>query len=77
MIKKRIYNRYLIIFNFKALHDFSHDISHSYIYIMFKVMIEKEIILNDKKPEYQVDEFGGYLYYKANDRTIHIYIFNN
>ncbi|WP_426431064.1 PQQ-binding-like beta-propeller repeat protein [Winogradskyella sp. HB-48] len=35
--------------------------------------VEKEIILNDKKPEYQVDELGGYLYYKANDKTIYAY----
>ncbi|WP_435413371.1 PQQ-binding-like beta-propeller repeat protein [Psychroserpens mesophilus] len=40
-------------------------------------MVEKEIILKDKKPEYQVDEFGGYLYYKANDRTIFTYNLNN
>ena len=31
----------------------------------------------DKKPEYQVDEFGGYLYYKANDKTIYAYNLNN
>lgn len=35
--------------------------------------VEKEILLNDKKPEYQVDELGGYLYYKANDKTIYAY----
>lgn len=34
---------------------------------------EKEIILKDKKPEYQVDDFGGVLYYKANDKTIFAY----
>ncbi|MGV6832394.1 MAG: outer membrane protein assembly factor BamB family protein [bacterium] len=34
---------------------------------------EKEILLKDKKPDYQVDEFGGYLYYKANDKTIYAY----
>jgi len=39
--------------------------------------IEKEIVLKDKKPEYQVDEFGGYLYYKANDKTIYTYNLNN
>ena len=39
--------------------------------------VEKEIILKDKKPEYQVDEFGGYLYYKANDKTIYTYNLNN
>ena len=35
--------------------------------------IEKEIILKDKKPEYQVDEFGGILYYKADNNTIFAY----
>jgi len=40
-------------------------------------LAEKEIILKDKKPEYQVDEFGGYLYYKANDKTIYTYNLNN
>ncbi|MGB3608546.1 MAG: PQQ-binding-like beta-propeller repeat protein [Psychroserpens sp.] len=39
--------------------------------------IEKEILLKDKKPEYQVDELGGYLYYKANDNTIYAYNLNN
>ncbi|WP_235989371.1 PQQ-binding-like beta-propeller repeat protein [Psychroserpens algicola] len=39
--------------------------------------VEKEIVLKDKKPEYQVDEFGGYLYYKANDKTIYAYNLNN
>lgn len=39
--------------------------------------VEKEIILKDKKPEYKVDEFGGYLYYKANDKTIYAYNLNN
>jgi len=34
---------------------------------------EKEIVLKDKKPEYQVDEITGVLYYKANDRTIYKY----
>ncbi|WCO00972.1 outer membrane protein assembly factor BamB family protein [Psychroserpens ponticola] len=42
-----------------------------------KGSVEKEIILKDKKPEYQVDEFGGYLYYKANDKTIYTYNLNN
>ena len=36
----------------------------------------KEIILNDKKPEYEVDEWGGYLYYKANGSTINAYDLN-
>ncbi|APY07764.1 hypothetical protein BWZ20_05395 [Winogradskyella sp. J14-2] len=35
--------------------------------------IEKEILLKDKKPEYKVDEYAGYLYYKANDSTIDAY----
>ena len=35
--------------------------------------VEKEIVLKDKKPIYKVDEFGGYLYYKPNDRTIYAY----
>lgn len=34
---------------------------------------EKEISLKDKKPEYEVDELGGYLYYKANNNTIYSY----
>ena len=34
---------------------------------------EKEIVLKDKKPEYQVDGFGGMLYYKANNNTIYAY----
>jgi hypothetical protein len=38
--------------------------------------IEKEIILKDKKPEYKVDEFGGYMYYKLNDKTIYAYNLN-
>lgn len=38
--------------------------------------LEKEIILKDKKPEYQVDEFGGYLYYKATDKSIYAYNLN-
>ena len=38
--------------------------------------IEKEILLKDKKPEYKVDEFGGYLYYKLNDKTIYSYNLN-
>lgn len=36
----------------------------------------KEIILKDKKPEYKVDEFGGYLYYQANNTTINSYNLN-
>ena len=34
---------------------------------------EKEIVLKDKKPIYEVDEFGGYLYYKAKNNTIYSY----
>ena len=34
---------------------------------------EKEIILKDKKPEYQVDDFGGILYYKADNNSIFAY----
>lgn len=35
--------------------------------------VSKEIILNDKKPEYEVDERGGVLYYKADNSTIYVY----
>lgn len=35
--------------------------------------VEKEIVLKDKKPEYEVDEFGGTLFYKANGSTIYAY----
>ena len=38
--------------------------------------VEKEIVLKDKKPAYKVDEFGGYLYYKPNDKTIYTYNLN-
>lgn len=34
---------------------------------------EKEIVLKDKKPEYEVDEFGGFLYYKADNNSIFVY----
>ena len=34
---------------------------------------EKEIVLKDKKPEYEVDEFGGILYYKADNNSIFAY----
>jgi len=34
---------------------------------------EKEIILKNKKPEYQIDEFGGILYYKADNNSIFVY----
>lgn len=35
--------------------------------------VDKEIVLKDKKPEYEVDELGGFLFYKANDKTIYTY----
>lgn len=35
--------------------------------------VDKEIILKDKKPEYQVDEVAGVLFYKANKSTIYAY----
>jgi len=38
--------------------------------------VDKEIVLKDKKPEYEVDEFGGFLFYKANDKTIYSYNLN-
>ena len=38
---------------------------------------EKEIVLKDKKPEYQVDEFGGILYYKASNDQIYAYDLSN
>ncbi|MDT0557108.1 PQQ-binding-like beta-propeller repeat protein [Ichthyenterobacterium sp. W332] len=38
--------------------------------------LEKEIVLKDKKPTYKVDEFGGILYYKPNDKTIYAYDLN-
>jgi len=38
--------------------------------------VDKEIVLKDKKPEYEVDEFGGFLFYKANDKTIYAYNLN-
>lgn len=34
---------------------------------------EKEVLLRDKKPEYEVDELAGYLYYRANANTIYAY----
>jgi hypothetical protein len=37
---------------------------------------EKEIVLKDKKPEYQVDDFGGLLYYKADENSIFVYDLN-
>lgn len=35
--------------------------------------VDKEIVLKDKKPEYEVDEFGGFLYYKASANSIYSY----
>jgi len=35
--------------------------------------VDKEIVLKDKKPEYEVDEFGGFLYYKASTNSIYSY----
>jgi|GEM_PF-273190 hypothetical protein len=35
--------------------------------------IAKQIVLNDKKPEYQIDELAGFLYYKANEKIINAY----
>ena len=34
---------------------------------------EEEILLKDKKPIYEVDEFSGILYYQANNNTIYKY----
>ncbi|RFN59746.1 outer membrane protein assembly factor BamB family protein [Marixanthomonas ophiurae] len=34
---------------------------------------EKEIVLKDKKPEYQVDDIAGILYYKADNNSIFAY----
>jgi len=35
--------------------------------------VEREIVLRDKKPEYQVDELGGMLYYKSKANEISAY----
>ena len=35
--------------------------------------LEKEIVLKDKKPVYEVDDFGGVLYYKADNNSIFAY----
>ncbi|MFC7356627.1 PQQ-binding-like beta-propeller repeat protein [Jejudonia soesokkakensis] len=35
--------------------------------------MSKEIVLKDKKPEYQIDERGGILYYKADNNSIFAY----
>jgi hypothetical protein len=39
--------------------------------------VDKEILLKNKKPEYQADEYAGYLYYKPNDKTIYGYNLKN
>lgn len=39
-------------------------------------VVEKEILLEDKKPVYKVDEFGGYLYYILKDKSIYAYNLN-
>lgn len=38
---------------------------------------EKEIVLQDKKPEYEVDEYAGVLYYKKDNNTIEAFSLNN
>ncbi|MCK9447839.1 MAG: PQQ-like beta-propeller repeat protein [Bacteroidales bacterium] len=38
--------------------------------------IEKEVILKDRKPMYEVDDLAGLLYYVANANTIYIYDLN-
>ena len=35
--------------------------------------IDKQILLKDKKPEYEIDERGGVLYYQADNNTIYAY----
>ena len=35
--------------------------------------LEKKIILKDKKPNYTVDDFGGILYYQADNDTVYAY----
>jgi hypothetical protein len=35
--------------------------------------VGKKILLKDKKPMYQVDDFGGYLYYLANGTKVYAY----
>lgn len=35
--------------------------------------LEKQIILKDKKPNYTVDDFGGILYYQADNDTVYAY----
>jgi hypothetical protein len=40
-------------------------------------LMEKEIVLKNKKPTYEVDEIAGYLYYEADGNTIYAYNLNN
>ncbi|WNM19104.1 outer membrane protein assembly factor BamB family protein [Flavobacterium capsici] len=37
---------------------------------------EKEIVLKDKKPQYEVDEYAGVLYYQKDDKTIEAFDLN-
>ena len=39
--------------------------------------LEKEIILKDKKPTYEVDDRTGVLYYQANNQTVYMYDLKN
>lgn len=39
--------------------------------------VDKEIVLKDKQPEYEVDDFGGFLYYKASSSSIFSYDLRN
>lgn len=39
--------------------------------------IDKQILLKDKKPTYEVDDFGGYLYYLSNNSTVYAYDLKN
>jgi hypothetical protein len=39
-------------------------------------LMEKEIVLKNKKPIYEVDEIAGYLYYEADKNTIYAYNLN-
>jgi hypothetical protein len=37
---------------------------------------DKEVVLKDKEPEYEVDDIMGYMFYKQNDRTIQMFNLN-
>ena len=39
--------------------------------------VDKEIVVKDKQPEYEVDDFGGFLYYKASSSSIFSYDLRN